>query len=143
MIRLISVLIPLLLLLPSARAGEGLIRLLMLDPGLWRQMNGITGAEFSSPLLGRAFDRLVRRAEEGLSTQLAALAGDFSNEEMDHLAQVAGQPESVAGSGRSIENYIAIIQMEREKKQALEQDDALLAAQKRYQQKKAYMEEKQ
>ena len=128
----------------SARAEEGLLRLLMLDPGLWRQMNGITGAEFSSPLLGRAFDRLVRRAEEGLSTQLAALAGDFSNEEMDHLAQVAAQPESAANSGRAIADYISLIRGEKLLREGGEQgDDLLLAVQKRHQQKKAYMEEKQ
>ena len=48
----------------SARAEEGLLRLLMLDPGLAGQMGGITGEEFSSPLLGRAFDCLSSRARE-------------------------------------------------------------------------------
>lgn len=128
----------------SARAEEGLIRLLMLDPGLWNQMDGITGAEFSSSLLGRAFDVLRRRAEEGLSTQLAALAGDFSGEEMDHLAQVAAQPQATASSGQAITDYISVIRGERLLRGGGEQgDDLLLAAQKRYQQKKAYMEEKQ
>lgn len=128
----------------SARAEEGLIRLLMLDPGLWNQMDGITGAEFSSSLLGRAFDVLRRRAEEGLSTQLAALAGNFSGEEMDHLAQVAAQPQATASSGQAITDYISVIRGERLLRGGGEQgDDLLLAAQKRYQQKKAYMEEKQ
>ncbi len=128
----------------SARAEEGLIRLLMLDPGLWNQMDGITGAEFSSSLLGRAFDVLRRRAEEGLSTQLAALAGDFSGEEMDHLAQVAAQPQATASSGQAITDYISVIRGERLLRGGGEQGDGLLlAAQKRYQQKKAYMEEKQ
>lgn len=128
----------------SARAEEGLIRLLMLDPGLWDRMDGIKGAEFSSPLLGRAFDVLRRRAEEGLSTQLAALAGDFTGEEMDHLAQVAAQPQAAASSGQAIADYISVIRGERLLRGGGEQgDDLLLAAQKRYQQKKAYMEEKQ
>lgn len=127
----------------SARAEEGLLRLLMLDPGLSGQMSGITGAEFSSPLLGRAFDRLVRRAEEGLSTQLAALAEDFSGEEMNHLAQVAAQPESVSNSQKAIADYISLIRSERLLRGGGEQgDDLLLAVQKRHQQKKAYMEEK-
>lgn len=130
--------------LRSARAEEGLIRLLMLDPGLWNRMDGITGAEFSSPLLGRAFDALRRRAEEGLSTRLAALAGDFTGEEMDHLAQVASQPQAAASSGQAITDYISVIRGERLLRGGGEQgDDLLLAAQKRYQQKKAYMEEKQ
>ncbi len=127
----------------SARAEEGLLRLLILDPGLADKMAGITGAEFSSPLLGRAFDRLMQRAGEGLSTQLAALAEGFSGGEMDHLAQVAAQPESVANSGQAIADYISLIRGEKLLREGGEQgDDLLLAVQKKYQQKKAYMEEK-
>lgn len=124
----------------SARAEEGLLRLLMLDPGLAGQMGGITGEEFSSPLLGRAFDCLRSRAGEGLSTQLAALAGVFTGEEMDHLAQVAAQPESVANSGQAIQDYISLIRGEKLLREG-EDDSLLLAVQKKYQRKKAYMEE--
>ena len=127
----------------SARAEEGLLRLLMLDPGLAGKMDGMTGEEFSSPLLGKAFDRLRSRAVEGLSTQLDALAGEFEREEMDHLAQVAIQPESVANSARSIRDYIDIIRGGHQLRKSGEQhDELLLAAQKRFQQKKAYMEGK-
>ncbi len=127
----------------SARAEEGLLRLLLLDPGLLGRMGALTGGEFSSPLLGRAFDRLAARAREGLSTQLAALAGEFTGEEMDHLAQVAAQPESVANSGQAIRDYISLIRGEGLLRGGGEQgDDLLLAAQKKYQRKKAYMEEK-
>lgn len=127
----------------SARAEEGLLRLLMLDPELADKMEGMTGEEFSSPLLGRAFDLLRRRAEEGLSTQPAVLAEEFAGEEMNHLAQVAAQPESVANSGRSIADYISVIRGERLRQgEGVQGDDQLLALQKKYQQKKAYMEEK-
>ena len=127
----------------SAMAEEGLLRLLMLDPGLAGRMDGVAGEEFSSPLLGRAFDRLNLRAREGLSTHLAALAEEFSGEEMDHLAQVAAQPQTVANSDRAIADYISVIRSERLLRSGEAQGDALLlAAQKRYQQKKAYMEEK-
>ena len=126
----------------SARAEEGLLRLLMLDPSLVKQMEGITGEEFTSSLLGRAFDRLRGLAEEGLSTQLAVLAEGFSGEEMDHLAQVPAQPESVAHSGRAIEDYISLIRGESLLRGgSADEADLLLAAQRRFQQKKAYMEE--
>ena len=124
----------------SARAEEGLVRLLLLDAQLAGQMDGLTGAEFSSPLLGRAFDALCRRGREGLSTQLAVLDGEFTGEEMDHLAQVAAQPESAAHSAQSIRDYISVIRGEALKR-GERRDELLLAAQKRYQQKKAYMEE--
>jgi len=76
-----------------------------------------------------------------MSTQLAALTGDLSGEEMDHLAQVAQQPESTAGSDRSIRDYISLIRGEAIRRGG-HGDDLLLAAQKKYQEKKAYMEEK-
>jgi len=126
----------------SARAEEGLIRLLMLDPGLYRDMDGLTGSEFSSSLLGKVFDLLLRRAQEGMNTQLAALTGQLTGDEMDHMAQVAAQPESTAGSDRSIRDYISLIRGEAIRRRGGQADDLLLAAQKKYQEKKAYMEER-
>ena len=106
-------------------------------------MEDIREEEFSSPLLGRAFGLLRRRAREGLSTQLASLAGELSGEEMDHLAQVADQPESAANSAQAIRDYISVIRGEALLRGGGEDKEALLlAAQKKYQQKKAYLEEK-
>ena len=126
----------------SARAEEGLIRLLLLDPGLAGSMGTLEGREFSSPLLGRVFDSLRQRAAQGLNTQLAALAGDLTAEEMNHLAQVAAQPESVAHAGQAIQDYISIIRGEALRRADDQGDQQLLALQKRLQEKKAYMEEK-
>ena len=117
-------------------------RLLLLDPSLAGQMGGITGEGFSSPLLGKVFDLLLRRANEGLSTQLSALSGHLSGEEMDHLAYVVSQPESLAHSQQSIRDYISVIQREALRRGAGQEDSLLLAAQRKYQEKKAYMEEK-
>ena len=125
----------------SARAEEGMIRLLMLDPGLLPSMGTLTGREFSSPLLGKVFDLLRNRVENQLGTQLAALAEDLTGEEMDHMARVASQPESVANSDQSIQDYTSIIRGEALKRSGGEEADLLLAAQKKYQKKKAYMEE--
>jgi len=126
----------------SARAEEGLIRLLILDPGLTRDMDGLTGEEFSSPLLGKVFDLLRHRAEEGLNPYLAALAGELTGEEMDHMTQVVSQPESAAHAEQSIQDYISLIRSEGLRRGELQGDDLLLAAQRRHQQKKAYMEGK-
>ena len=126
----------------SARAEEGLIRLLLLDPGLVRNMGELKGGEFSSPLLGKVFTLLRYRAENGMSTQLSALTEELTSEEMDHMAQVAAQPESVANSDQSILDYISVIRGEALRKGGEQEDALLLAAQKKYQEKKAYMEEK-
>ena len=125
----------------SARAEEGVIRLLLLDPSLAGEMAQLKPEDFSSPLLGKVYGLLLRRAREGLSTQLPLLAGELTGEEMDHLAYVAGQPESLANSRRSLADYIAVIREEALKRSGVSGDDLLLAAQQTNFQKKAYMEE--
>ena len=126
----------------SARAEEGILRLMVLDPGLMPQMNGLSGSEFSSPLLGRAFDLLHRRIEEGLMPSLASLAGELDGEEMAHLAQVMAQPESTAHAQQAMGDYISIIRGEGLLRQQGQEDALLLAVQKKLQKKKAYMEER-
>ena len=127
----------------SARAEEGLIRLLILDPGLVGRMGDISSSQFSSPLLGKVFALLRSRAANHLSTQLSALTEELTPDEMDHMALVAAQPESVANSDQSIRDYTSIIRGEALRRGGKEDDALLLAAQKKYQEKKAYMEEKE
>ena len=126
----------------SARAEEGVLRLLLLDPSLSRELTQLRPEEFSSPLLGKAYALLLRRAEEGLSTQLSLLAGELTGEEMDHLTQVASAPESMANSRQSLADYIAVIRAEAIKRSGASGNDLLLAAQRSNLEKKAYMEEK-
>ena len=126
----------------SARAEEGVLRLLLLDPSLHRELTQLRPEEFSSPLLGKAYALLLRRAEEGLSTQLSLLAGELTGEEMDHLTQVASSPESMANRRQSLADYIAVIRAEAIKRSGASENDLLLAAQRSNLEKKAYMEEK-
>lgn len=126
----------------SARAEEGVLRLLLLAPSLHRELTQLRPEEFSSPLLGKAYALLLRRAEEGLSTQLSLLAGELTGEEMDHLTQVASSPESMANSRQSLVDYIAVIRAEAIKRSGASGNDLLLAAQRSNLEKKAYMEEK-
>lgn len=126
----------------SARAEEGVIRLCLLDASLMNEMDGLTGSEFSSPLLGKVYNLLQRRFQEGLSTQLSALTGELEGDEMDHLAHVASQPESLANSHQSLCDYIGIIRREALRRRETDQDDLLRSAQKKYLEKKAYVEDK-
>ena len=98
-------------------------------------------SEFSSPLLGKVYDLIRQRLEEGSTPHLGAMAHELTGEEMDHMSRVLHQPESVAHSDRSIADYISIIRGEAMHRGDLAGDDLLLAAQRKYQQKKAYMEE--
>ncbi len=124
--------------LRSARAEEGMIRLLLLDPGLVREMGEMDGSEFSSPLLGRVFDSLKRRAEEGSPVRLAALAGELTAEEMAHMARVAEKPQSAAAADRAIADYISVIRGGALRRSGTQDDALLQAARRRYLETKAY-----
>lgn len=125
----------------SARAEEGIIRLLTKDAGLIHRLDGLTSREFSSPLLGKVFDLMLEQIEHGATAQLPTLTGELTQEEMSHMSRVIDQPESVARGERALADYISIIRGEAMHRGDLAGDELLMAAQKKYQQKKAYMEE--
>ncbi len=127
----------------SARAEEGVIRLLLTDPGLGARLDGLSSGEFSSPLLGKVYDLIMTRLEEGSVPHLAAMARELTGEEMDHMTRVLDQPGAVANRERALADYITIIRGEAMHRSDLSGDELLLAAQKKYQQKKAFMEEAQ
>ena len=124
--------------LRSARAEEGVIRLLMLDPGLFAQAGQLAPGQFSSPLLGKIYRMLSERHREGRSTQLAALTGELTAEEMSHLAGVIDQPQVLANSGQAMEDYIQTIETEALKRSGAAQVDPLLAAREKFREKKGY-----
>ena len=93
----------------SARAEEGLIRLLYLDPGLARGKD-LPGAEtFSSPVLGRFYAELLRRIQNGERISLGVLAGQFTPEEMSHFTTVLNGTEDLANAEQAMADYIGII----------------------------------
>lgn len=113
--------------LRSARAEEGVLRLLMKDPALFRSASALRAEDFSSPVLGRICTLLLQRIERGESTQIPALAGCLSAEEMSHLTRIEQEPESTANSAKALSDYIKIIREEKQKR-APSGDIAALAA---------------
>ena len=93
----------------SARAEEGLIRLLYLDPGLARGRDLPDAAQFSSPLLGRFYAELLRRLQSGERISLGVLSGQFTAEEMSHFTTVLDAPEDLSNGERALTDYIQII----------------------------------
>ena len=125
--------------LRSARAEEGVIRLLLLEPSLFpRVEEALAPEQFSAPALARVYALLCRRHRQGDSTQLAALAGELSADEMSHLVHVLDQPEDPAHSGQALRDYIEIIQTEALKRGGGGQSDPLLAAREKFRERKAY-----
>lgn len=95
--------------LRSARAEEGILRVVLLDGEYFRQLDDLGEEDFSSPLLGRAFGLLRRQWQSGRATSLAALDGVFPPQEADHLAAVVQQPQSAHTAQAALEDYKRII----------------------------------
>ena len=121
----------------SARAEEGVIRLLLLDPGLLDQTGGLGPEQFSSPLLAKLYVLLQQRHSQGLSLQLGALSGVLTPEEMSHITGIVEQPESPTNRRQALRDYIAIIQTEAAIRGGSD-IDPLLAARDKFREKKSY-----
>ena len=119
----------------SARAEEGLLRLLLLDETLFPAAPPLSEEEFSSALLGKVFFLLWQAHEEGRSVSLNTLTGELSPEEMSHITSVCHQPESLRNGAKALADYINIIRSEA-KKRAGGEIDPLLAAAEKYKNKK-------
>ena len=122
----------------SALAEEGVLRLVLLEPQLLDEVDGLNGADFSSPLLGKVYDLLRQRHLDGRGVQLGALAGVLTQEEMSHMARITDKPENISQGRQALKDYIAVISMERMKGRTASDDALLLAAQEKYKKKKAY-----
>lgn len=93
----------------SARAEEGVLRLLVLDDSLFPSQPPVQEEQFSSPLLGRTFSLLWKAREEGRTITLAALDAVLSPEEMSHITAVCQQPESAKNGRQALADYITVI----------------------------------
>ncbi|MBQ9974777.1 MAG: DNA primase [Oscillospiraceae bacterium] len=122
----------------SALAEEGVLRLVLLEPQLLDEAQGLNGADFSAPLLGKVYDLLRQRHLDGRSVQIGALAAVLTPEEMSHLARITDKPENIRHGRQALADYIAVIRMEHMKGQTASDDDLLRAAQEKYKTKKAY-----
>ncbi len=123
--------------LRSAMAEEGVIRLLLQDPGLFRDGAAVEPEDFSSPLLRRIYERLRQDMEDGYTPSVARLTGDLTAQEMNHLTAIAQKPESAANGAQALRDYAAVIRQEKEKRDG-SGEDPLAAAVHTFKQKKGY-----
>ncbi len=89
----------------SARAEEGILRIVLLDGELFRRLDDLREEHFSSPLLGRAYGLLRSRWQAGRPVTLAALDGQFEPQEADHLATVVQEPQPRHTAEAALEDY--------------------------------------
>ena len=122
----------------SAMAEEGVIRLLFKDTALADHCLNLSPAEFSAPLLSRVYQALMDSYSMGQSLSIPSLEGLLTPEEMWHLTTLLQKPESLAGAERSLPDYINIIKESSRKRRGDTDEDPLLAAQRKYKEKKGY-----
>ncbi len=117
----------------SARAEEGLLGQLLLEPALLDQTDGLTAEMFSVPLLGRVFTWMQDRWEQGQRVSIPAMEADFQPEELAHIASIAGKMEGVVNE-QAFKDYIGVIRSEASKRGSKD----LMAALDRRRDKKGY-----
>lgn len=115
----------------SARAEEGILRLLVLEDSLFPLCQEMQSADFSAPVLGKIFAVMKDRYFAGASLQLGSLAENLSGEELSHLSGILEQPENLSSAKESLRSYQGIIAREKLGAEAIKDDDFLLAKQKR------------
>ncbi len=119
----------------SAAAEEGVLRLLLLDPGLEPLTESLTPEDFTSEFLGRAFEALRARHRDGLPISLDLLAQSFSSTEISRLTELMAKPENLAAGEQTMADYIEKIKTERLK---TDKESGLLEMSRRYREKKGY-----
>ena len=120
----------------SARAEEGLLRLLIKDATVFSDTPPLTEEQFSSPLLGRAFTLLWQQRQAGRDPSIPLLSEYFSQQEISHLIAVTQQPESLSNARQALADYIRIIRSEWDKRSGKDAVDPLVAATEKYKDKK-------
>ena len=121
----------------SARAEEGILRLLMLDGSLEKGVAGLTPEQFSSPVLGKIYGALLAHLAQGRTLQLGALEGELEGAEIALLADLLGRPASLENGAAALADCRAVIEDEARKRDSDENDDAvLMAARDNYRKKK-------
>lgn len=114
-----------------------MLRVVVLDPELFRELDGLEPEQFSAPHLGKAYDLLRRRWREGRSVSLAALEGQLAPEELDGLSAVIQQPQARNTAREALEDCKQTILAESRRGDIHSAED-LNGLQQALKQKKAY-----
>ncbi len=123
--------------LRSARAEEGVLRIVLLDGDYFRQLEPLDETHFTSPLLRKALVLLRDRWRAGKSVSLPALEGQLTPEEMDQLSAAVQENQPPNTAAAALEDYKRVILLEQSRKN-IEDERDLGALKDVLKQKKAY-----
>ena len=117
----------------SAMAEEAVLAMVLTEPALFDQTDGLTEQMFSAPVLGRAFSQLKMRHQQALEVAPGVLT-DFTPEEMSHLVGITQRHEGPVNEG-ALMDCIRTIRAEYQTEN-VSTDDDLRALQNRLKERK-------
>lgn len=121
----------------SARAEEGILRIVLLDGDYFKYLTDLEEEHFSSPVLGKAYRLLRERWREDKSVTLAALDGQFSPEEADLLSRAVQDPQPAHTAQAALQDNKSMILAEYRKRNIRSGED-LAGLREQLRQKKGY-----
>ena len=90
----------------SAKAEEGLVRLIFLDPVLAQRPGLPAPEDFSSPALGHIYSTLLDMIRQGKAVNLGVLGEQLTGSEMSLLVKLQHAPEDLTRGEQALEDYI-------------------------------------
>ena len=107
----------------SAMAEESVIALALREPALLDRTGNLKAEIFSSALLGRVYDQLQKRHQQGLEVSLAVLE-ELNQEEMSHMVGILQRQEGPVNE-QAFADCVATICAEHQAASVTSEDDLL------------------
>ena len=117
----------------SAMAEETLLGLVLREPALLDKTQSLKAEEFSSSLLGKVYDQLRSRHEQGLEVGLSGLT-DLTGEEMSHVVGALQRQQGPVNE-QALYDCLRTIQSEHQSSQVSTEDDLMALREKMKQRK--------
>ena len=117
----------------SAMAEEGVLGQILREPAMLEQAEELTGSDFSVPVLGRVYDELRSRYNQGLEVSLSVL-GDYTPEEVSHIASISQRQQGPVNEDAFKDCVRTVLSQHRSA--AVSTDDDLLALRNRLKERK-------
>ena len=117
----------------SAMAEEGILGQILREPAMLEQAEELTGSDFSVPVLGRVYDELRSRYNQGLEVSLSVL-GDYTPEEVSHIASISQRQQGPVNED-AFKDCIRTVLSQR-RSAAVSTDDDLLALRNKLKERK-------
>ena len=107
--------------LKSALAEEEVIAMVLREPAMLDQTQGLSAQEFSSSLLGKVYDQLQQRHRQGLGISTAVLT-ELTPDEMSHVALIVQRQQSPVNE-QAFSDCIRTIRAEHQSAQVKDEQD--------------------